>query len=221
MTERNSKIKVLLADDHAVVRKGLVQIISETVDIQVMGEAEDGAVLLDRTRELHPDVVLMDINMPGKSGWDVMTQLKAESPQLPVIVLSISPEEDYAIKFFKAGASGYLTKASAPEQLIEAIRKVAAGGKFVSPSLAEKLAFAIEDRSEQKPHEALSPREFQIFCLIASGKTVSQIARELSLSVATISTHRTRLLEKMDMKNNAQLTHYAFKNNILEDPLAR
>jgi len=221
MTERNSKIKVLLADDHAVVRKGLVQIISETADIQVIGEAEDGTVLLDKTRELHPDVVLMDINMPGKSGWDVMTQLKAESPQLPVIVLSISPEEDYAIKFFKAGASGYLTKSSAPEQLIEAIRKVAAGGKFVSPSLAEKLAFAIEDRSEQKPHETLSPREFQVFCLIASGKTVSQIARELSLSVATISTHRTRLLEKMDMKNNAQLTHYAFKNSILEDPMAR
>jgi two-component system, NarL family, invasion response regulator UvrY len=208
------KTKIVIADDHAVVRMGLVQIISETSDLEVIAEAENGNKLLDRIRTLQPDVVLMDINMPEKSGWDVMLQLKSESPKLPVIVLSISPEKDFAVKFLKAGASGYLTKTSAPEQLVDAIRKVAGGGKFVSPALAEKLAFDLAKDSELPPHESLSPREFQVMSLIASGKTVSEIAEELGVSVPTVSTFRSRILEKMSMKTNAQLTHYAIKNGL-------
>ena len=210
------KTKIVIADDHAVVRMGLVQIISETSDLEVLAEAENGNVLLDKIRTLQPDVVLMDINMPEKSGWDVMLQLKSESPKLPVIVLSISPEKDFAVKFLKAGASGYLTKTSAPEQLVDAIRKVAGGGKFVSPALAEKLAFDLAEDSELPPHESLSPREFQVMSLIASGKTVSEIAEELGVSVPTVSTFRARILEKMSMKTNAQLTHYAIKNGLLD-----
>jgi DNA-binding NarL/FixJ family response regulator len=209
------KTKIVIADDHAVVRKGLVQIISETSDLEVIAEAENGNTLLEKIRSLHPDVVLMDINMPEKSGWDVMLQLKSELPKLPVIVLSISPEKDFAVKFLKAGASGYLTKTSAPEQLVDAIRKVAGGGKFVSPTLAEKLAFDLTEDSEAPPHESLSAREFQVLGLIASGKTVSEIADELGVSVPTVSTFRARILEKMSMKTNAQLTHYAIKNDLL------
>lgn len=209
------KTKIVIADDHAVVRMGLVQIISETSDLEVIAEAENGNLLLDKIRALQPDVVLMDINMPEKSGWDVMMQLKIESPKLPVIVLSISPEKDFAVKFFKAGASGYLTKASAPEQLVDAIRKVAGGGKFVSPALAEKLASDLIADGEQAPHESLSPREFQVMSLIASGKTVSEIAEALGVSVPTVSTFRARILEKMSMKTNAQLTHYVIKNGLL------
>jgi DNA-binding NarL/FixJ family response regulator len=210
-----TKTKIVIADDHAVVRKGLVQIISETADLEVIAEAENGVILLDKIRALRPDVVLMDINMPEKSGWDVMLQLKSELPKLPVIVLSISPEKDFAVKFLKAGAAGYLTKTSAPEQLVDAIRKVAGGGKFVSPALAEKLASDLIEDSERPPHESLSPREFQVMSLIASGKTVSEIAEELGVSVPTVSTFRARILEKMSMKTNAQLTHYAIKNGLL------
>jgi DNA-binding NarL/FixJ family response regulator len=207
--------RIVIADDHAVVRKGLVQIISETSDLEVIAEAENGNTLLEKIRIMKPDVVLMDINMPEKSGWDVMLQLKSESPKLPVIILSISPEKDFAVKFLKAGAAGYLTKTSAPEQLVDAIHKVAAGGKFVSPTLAEKLAFDLTADSEASPHESLSPREFQVLSLIASGKTVSEIAEELGVSVPTVSTFRARILEKMSMKTNAQLTHYAIKNGLL------
>ena len=211
-----NSIRIVIADDHAIVRRGLVQIISEISDFQVVAEAENGNVLLKKIRETKPDVVVMDINMPEKSGWDVMLQLKSECPGLPVIVLSISPEQDYAVKFFKAGAAGYLTKSSAPEQLVEAIRKVAAGGKFISPALAEVLANDLAGGGDTSPHATLSPREFQIFTLIASGKTVSQIADQLAVSVPTVSTHRARILEKMNLETNAQLTHYAIKNNLLD-----
>jgi two-component system, NarL family, invasion response regulator UvrY len=209
------KTKIVIADDHAVVRMGLVQIISETPDLEVIAEAENGNMLLDKIRTLQPDLVLMDIDMPEKSGWDVMLQLKSESPKLPVIVLSISPEKDFAVRFLKAGASGYLTKSSAPEQLVGAIRKVAGGGKFISPALAEKLALDLAHGNDLPPHESLSPREFQVMSLIASGKTVSEIAKELGVSLPTVSTFRARILEKMSMKTNAQLTHYAIKNGLL------
>jgi two-component system invasion response regulator UvrY len=211
-----NKIKIIIADDHAFLRKGLVQIISENSDFSVVGEAANGEELLDKIRELEVDVVVMDVEMPKKSGWDVMLQLKIEKPKLPVIILSVFSEEDYAVKFFKAGASGYLTKTSAPELLVEAIRKVALGGRFISPALTEFLAFEIDKETQKKPHENLSPREFQIFTMIASGKTVKEIANELSLSVPTISTHRAHILEKMNMKTNARLTNYAFKNNLLD-----
>jgi DNA-binding NarL/FixJ family response regulator len=211
-----NKIKIIIADDHAFLRKGLVQIISEIPDIAVVAEAANGEELLEKIHTLDLDVVVMDVEMPIKSGWDVILQLKIEKPKLPVIILSVFSEEDYAIKFFKAGASGYLTKTSAPELLVEAIRKVASGRKFISPDLAELLAFELGQDTQKKPHENLSPREFQIFTMIASGKTVKEIANELSLSIPTISTHRAHILEKMNMKTNARLTHYAFKNNILE-----
>ncbi len=215
--ESTSALRVVIADDHAIVRRGLAQIIEETPGLELAGEADNGHALLDLVREARPDVVVMDINMPGKSGWDVMLQLKSEKSRVPVVVLSISPEEDYALKFLKAGASGYLTKASAPEQLVEAIRKVARGGKFITPALAEQLAVQLDEDIEQPPHQKLSPREFQILCLLASGKTVSEIARELSLSVPTVSTHRARILDKMHMKSNAQLTQYVYKNKLLEN----
>jgi len=211
-----NKIKIIIADDHAFLRKGLIQIISETSDLAVVAEAANGEELLEKIRKLELDVVVMDVEMPKKSGWDVMLQLKIEYPKLPVIILSVFSEEDYAIKFFKAGASGYLTKTSAPELLVEAIRKVSRGGRFISPNLAELLAFELGQDTQKKPHENLSPREFQVFTMIASGKTVKEIANELSLSIPTISTHRAHILEKMNMKTNARLTHYAFKNNILE-----
>jgi two-component system, NarL family, invasion response regulator UvrY len=211
-----NKTKVIIADDHAFLRKGLVQIISETSDLAVVAEAENGEELLEKIRALELDVVVMDVEMPKKSGWDVMLQLQAEKPKLPVIILSVFSEEDYAIKFFKVGASGYLTKTSAPELLVEAIRKVALGGRFISPNLAELLAFGLGKEPNNKPHENLSPREFQVFTMIASGKTVKEIANELSLSIPTVSTHRAHILEKMNMKTNARLTHYAFKNNILD-----
>ncbi len=163
-----NKIKIIIADDHAFLRKGLIQIISETSDLAVVAEAANGEELLEKIRKLELDVVVMDVEMPKKSGWDVMLQLKIEYPKLPVIILSVFSEEDYAIKFFKAGASGYLTKTSAPELLVEAIRKVSRGGRFISPNLAELLAFELGHDTQKKPHENLSPREFQVFTMIAS-----------------------------------------------------
>ncbi|MBI4384367.1 MAG: response regulator transcription factor [Nitrospinae bacterium] len=209
------KIEVVIADDHVYVRKGLIQIIAETPDIAVAGEAGDGNELLDQIRKLDPDAVVMDIAMPGKSGWDVIVQLKSERPKLPVIILSVSPEEDYGTQFFKAGASGYLNKTSAPEQLVEAIRTVVKGGLFVSPVLAEKMAFDLMKNTKKLPHEILSPREFQILCMIASGNTVREIAEQLSVSIPTISTHRARILRKMKMDSNAKLVNYAFKYKLL------
>jgi len=216
MNNIKDKIKVFIADDHGIVRKGLVQVISDTPDMLVVGEAENGNELLAKVKKLKIDIVVMDLDMPEKSGWDVIVQLKIDLPKIPVIILSVYPEEDYACKFFKAGASGYLNKGSAPDLLVEAIRKVTGGGKFISPSLAEKLAFDLGLDEDKLPHEKLSHREFQVFHMIASGKSVKEISVELSLSVPTISTHRSRILEKLDLKSNGELIHYAFKNGILK-----
>ena len=216
MTDINDKIKVFIADDHSIVRRGLVQVISDAPGMLVVGEAENGNQLLTQLKIMEVDVVVMDLDMPEKSGWDVIVQLKIESPQLPVIILSVYPEEDYASKFFKAGASGYLHKTSAPEQLVDAIRKVTQGGKFISPSLAEKLAFDLGPNKNKLPHEKLSHREFQVFHMIASGISVKNISEQLSLSVPTISTHRSHIFEKMGVKSNAELIHYAFKSGILK-----
>jgi two-component system, NarL family, invasion response regulator UvrY len=208
------KIRIVIADDHAIVRKGLVQIIVEIPDMEVVGEAENGRQAIEKVRALQPDVVVLDINMPEKSGWDVLVQVKDEFPEIPVIILSIAPEKDYAVQFFKAKASGYLNKQSAPKELIDAIRKVNSGRKYISQSMAETLTMSLGEESDNPPHESLSPREFQILCMIGSGKTVTGIAEELSLSSATISSHRAKILQKMGMKNNAQLTHYVFQNKI-------
>ena len=208
-------IKILIADDHAIIREGLKQILAETSDMVVAGEAADGREVLDQVRKDDYDLVLLDIAMPGRGGLDTLGRLKHEKPELPVLVLSMYPEEQYAIRAFKAGAFGYLTKESAPEELISAIRKVTQGGKYVSSSLAEKLAFNLEKDTEKPLHEMLSDREYQVMIMIASGKTVKEIADKLSLSVKTISTNRVRALKKMGMKNNAEITYYAIKQGLV------
>jgi two-component system invasion response regulator UvrY len=196
-------LKILIADDHSIVRQGLKQIVTETQDMIVAGEASDGQELLNIMSKGDYDVVVLDITMPYINGIDALKELKTKWPKIPVLMLSIHPEEHYALRALKAGASGYLTKESAR------------GGKYISPSLAEKLAFELEVGREQAPHEALSDREYQVLCMIASGKTVMEIAQELTLSEKTISTYRSRILEKMNMKNNAELTYYAIKNQLV------
>ena len=209
-------LKILVVDDHTIVREGLKQILSEVPDIIVAGEASDGNQALNQVYKGDYDLVLLDIAMPGIRGLDVLKQLKTEKPDLPILMLSMYPEEQYAVRTLKAGASGYLTKESAPEELIAAIRKVCAGGKYVTSSLAEKLALYLETDFEKSAHELLSDREYQVVLMIASGKTVSQIATELSLSVKTISTNRSRALTKMGMKTNAELTYYAIKHGLVQ-----
>jgi two-component system, NarL family, invasion response regulator UvrY len=209
-------IRILIADDHPIVRRGLRQILAEQPDVGPVGEAENSQELLELVRRQVWDIVMLDIAMPGRGGLEVLKELRQERPRLPVLVLSMHPEEQYGVRALKAGAAGYLTKESAPEKLVQAIRKILSGGKYISAILAEKLAFAVE-RDRSKPlHEILSDREYQALCMIASGKTVSQIAGELSLSVKTISTYRSRILEKMQMKSNAEVTHYAIKNALID-----
>jgi DNA-binding NarL/FixJ family response regulator len=208
-------IRVLVVDDHAIVREGLKQVLSGIPDIVVAGEASDGLQALDQARKGMYDLVLLDIAMPRMNGMDVLKQLKSEMAHLPVLMLSMYPEEQYAIRTLKAGASGYLAKESAPEELIAAVRKVCSGGKYVTSSLAEKLAVYLDSDLDRPPHDRLSDREYQVSLMIASGKTVSEIAAELSLSVKTISTNRSRALEKMGMKTNAELTHYFIKNGLV------
>jgi DNA-binding NarL/FixJ family response regulator len=217
MSPSSDKIRVFIADDHFVVRQGLKHTLSQNSDMAVVGEAEDGYQVLERINDLPVDVVLMDIEMPGKNGWEVMVQLKAQRPNLNVLILSIFSEDHYGLRLIKAGASGYLAKSSAPEQLCQAIRIVASGGKFISPSLAQKLIEDLQRDTNKLPHEQLSPREFQVFCMIASGKKIKEIADELSVSITTISTHRANILEKMALKNTSELLHYALKNGILPE----
>ena len=209
-------LKILIADDHAIVRQGLKQIVTETQDMTVSGEATNGKELLNKIKEGEYDVVVLDITMPVRNGMDVLKQLRSERPELPVLMLSIHPEEQYALRALRAGASGYLTKESAPDELVVAIRKVSSGGKYISAFFAEKLAFELGGGREQEIHETLSDREYQVLCMIASGKTVTEIAQELLLSEKTVSTYRSRILEKMNMKNNAGLTYYAIKNQLIE-----
>ncbi len=210
-------INVLIADDHAIVREGLKQILADTDDIVVAGDAQNGqeAVQLVRKKtEAH--VLLLDISMPDRSGLEVLKQVKKEKPSIAVLMLSMHREDQYALRSLKAGASGYLNKQSAPAELVIAIRMVAAGKKYITPQLAQALANHLDEDQEIAPHETLSDREYQTLTLIASGKTVSDIAAELILSVKTISMYRSRLLQKMKLKNNAELTHYAIKNQLVE-----
>jgi DNA-binding NarL/FixJ family response regulator len=209
-------IKILIADDHTIVREGLKQILAETPDMLVAGEAATGQEVLEQVRKEDWDLVLLDIAMPGKDGLETLKLLKLEKPKLPVLMLSIYPEEQYAVRLLKAGAAGYLTKESAPEELIAAIRKVSQKGKYISASLAEKLAFYLEADLEKPVHELLSDRELKVMLLIASGKTVTEIADEMCLSVKTISTYRSRALNKMGLKNNAEFTYYALKHGLVD-----
>ena len=209
-------IRVLIADDHAVVRQGLRQILGDTPEMLVAGEAATGQQVLDKVRAESWDVVVLDISMPDLSGLDVLKQIRSERPKLPVLVLSMYSEDQYAMRVLKAGASGYLTKESATDELVKAIRKVVSGGRYVSPLLAEKLAFEMGTDSGKLPHETLSDREFQVLRLIAAGKPVKEIAAVLSLSVKTVSTYRARLLEKMNLGTNAELIHYAIQNHLID-----
>ena len=209
-------IKVLIADDHNLVRKGLKRILLDTEWIASVDEARDGKEAVIKVSSKEYDVVLLDISFPGRSGIDTLKQLRCLKPKLPVLILSMHPEEQYAVRSIRAGAAGYLTKESATEELIEAIRRVTTGRKYITSSLAERLAMGTEEQSEEPLHKSLSDREYQVMCLIASGITVKEIAEALSLSVKTISTHRVRILRKMRMKNNAHLTHYAIKQGLVD-----
>jgi len=211
------KIRVLIADDHAIVRQGFKQIFSETEDLVVAGEADDGVDALQVARENEWDVFLLDVTMPNRNGIDTLKQLKKEFPRLPVLILSMHPEEQYAVRAIKSGASGYLTKQSAPEQLVTAIRQVARGKKYVSPAVAEQLANAIgASDADKAPHELLTDREYQVFRLIAAGKPLTQIAEDLNLAVATISTFRTRIIEKTGLRSNAEMIRYGFEQGLVE-----
>ena len=208
-------MRVLIADDHTIDREGIKQILAEMPEVTVTDEARNGHEVLQNAWDHDYDIVLLDISMPGRSGLDILKQLKSNKPALKILILSMHPEEQYAIRAFKAGAFGYLTKESSPNELIEAIRKVSIGKKYVSSSLAETLASHLEAKSEKPLHDSLSDREYEVMCMIASGKTVKEIAADLSLSVKTISTYRSRILEKMGMKNSAQLTHYTIQNRLV------
>ena len=207
--------RVLIVDDHAIVRRGLRALLSDEFHGAAFGEASDAQQAMKEVRREKWDVALLDITLPGKSGLDLLKELKAARPRLPVLVLSAHPEDQFALRALKAGAEGYLTKDSAPEELVKAIRKVLAGGRYVSPTLAEKLASNVRKDFTRMPHETLSDREYEIMCLIASGKTVTEIAGDLSLSVKTISTYRTRILEKLGVKNSAAIVQYAIRNGLV------
>jgi len=209
-------IRILIADDHAIVREGLKQILTEIPNIKVADEACNGQETFEKVWKNEYDVVVLDVSMPGRSGLEVLKQIKGVRPKLPVLILSMHPEGQYAVRALRAGAAGYLTKESAPDELITAIRKVSEGGKYVTLSLAEKMAFDLEAGAYHPPHETLSDREYQVLCMIASGKTVKGIAEELCLSSKTISTYRSRIMEKMKMKNNAELTYYAIKHELVD-----
>ncbi len=209
-------IKVLIADDHALIRKGLKQLLDDTNDMRVTGEAENGMQAIRMVEEDAFDVVLLDISMPDKHGVDVLKQLKANQPQLPVLMLSMHPEEQYALRSMKAGAAGYLNKQSAPLQLVTAIRQVSIGKKYISTELAEQLADGLSQGYQELLHQTLSNREYQTLCLMASGKKLSEMADIMSLSPKTVSVYRSRLLEKMKLKNNAEAIHYAISNHLIE-----
>lgn len=207
--------RVILCDDHAVVRRGLREILEESAGVEVRAEASSGAELLQQLRQQACDLLILDLTMPGMSGLEVLKEVRKEWPKLPVLVLSFHSEDQYAVRVLKAGAAGYLTKESAPEQLLQALKKIMAGGKYITPALAERLVGNLQTPN-QAAHEALSDREYQIFCLIAGGKTPTRIAADLGLSVKTVSTYRSRILEKMALQNNAELTHYAVTHRLIE-----
>ncbi len=208
-------MKILIADDHALFREGLKQILQENFEGAVLDQASNGYEVLDKISGNDYDLLLLDIAMPGISGLDVLKQLRIIRPKLHALVLSMYPEGQYAVRAIRAGASGYLTKRSASDELIEAINKVLKGGIYVTTAIAEKLMIDFRPDTGKPPHELLSDREFQIFCMIAAGKTVSTIAEELNLSVKTVSTHRVHILDKMNMKNSAELTNYAIKYQVI------
>lgn len=207
-------IRILIADDHAIVREGLKRILADDSSVETIAEASDGQEAARLVRLHKPDVVLLDISMPGRSGIDALADIQAACDATRILILSMHPEDQYAIRCLRDGADGYLTKESAPELLLGAIRKIHSGGKYVSPALAEQLASNLTSEQQDAPHEALSDRELQVLIMIGAGDTVSRIADKLCVSVKTVSTYRARILEKMGMENNAQLMRYAIDNRL-------
>jgi two-component system, NarL family, invasion response regulator UvrY len=208
-------LRILLADDHAVVRHGVKQILADAFAGAAFGEAQNAHDLLELVGKDRWDIVVLDLNMPGGNGLEALKQIKLDHPQLPVLILSMYPEDQYAVRTIRAGAAGYLNKESAPEELVQAIHKILHGGEYISADVADELVQYARHEDGQPPHKHLSDREFQVLCLIASGKEVKEISSELGLSAKTISTYRARLLEKMNMKTNAELTHYAIQNELV------
>jgi two-component system, NarL family, invasion response regulator UvrY len=208
-------LKILIADDHAIVRRGLKQILLEEYPSATIGEAADAESLITEVINNQWNIVICDMNMPGRSGLDALSQIKQISPQLPVLIMSMYPEDQYALRVLKAGASGYLGKETIHDHIIHAIQTVQLGKKFITPSIAEKLADAVRDDAGHEPHELLSDREFDVFKLLAAGKSVSEIANQLSLSTTTVSTYRTRIMSKMNIKSNADLTRYALEKKMI------
>lgn len=211
-------IRVVLADDHRMVRAGLKEILADTGDIEVVGEATNGHEVMARVRELLFDLLVLDMSMPGRSGIDLIRQVKSEKPALRILVLSMHSEEQYAVRALKAGAAGYLTKEGAADELVAAIRRIAGGGAYVSPETAQRLALGLEAGSERPPHESLSDREMQVFHMIAAGKSVTDIADALTLSVKTVSTHKTRIMQKLNAHNQTDLIRYAIRHKLVDDP---
>jgi two-component system, NarL family, invasion response regulator UvrY len=209
-------LRILITDDHALIRLGLKQLLLAGFGKCVIGEASNGREALDKVAGGQWDVLVLDITMPGRSGIDVLRDIKTMRPNLPVLILSACSEDQFALRSMRTGASGYLRKESAPEELVEAIKRVTSGHKYITPSLAEKLASSLGDDKDKAPHESLSDREYEVMCLIAKGCTPTKIAKSLSLSVKTISTYRTRILEKLHLSSNAELTYYAIKNGLVE-----
>jgi DNA-binding NarL/FixJ family response regulator len=210
-------IRVVLADDHTIVREGLKQLLTAAGDLEVVGEAQNGHEVIERIRALDFDLLLLDMSMPGKSGIELIRQVRAEKPKLRILVLSMHEEHQYAVRAIRAGAAGYLTKESASRQLVEAIRKVASGGAFISSEVAQQLALGAMPDAKGAPHEALSDREFQVFLLVAGGKSVSDVAAQLNLSVKTVSTHKANILQKMGMGTQAELIRYALTHRLLDE----
>jgi two-component system invasion response regulator UvrY len=210
------KTRILLADDHTMFREGVKQVLTNTAEFEVVDEASDAAQVLEKAQRTKCDIVVLDISMPGRDGIEVLKQLKQMNPHLHVLILSMYPEDQYASRAIKAGASGYLTKNKASVELIEALRRVAAGRKYISADVAEQLAIDLERGADKPLHQKLSDREYQVMCMIASGKTVGQISGELAISVSTVSTMRARILKKFGMKTNAEITHYAIKHDLVK-----
>ncbi len=211
-----STIRILIADDHAILRRGLKEILLREIPDTVCGEAKDAQEVLTQVERHEWDLLILDVTMPGRSGLDALKDLKAVKPKLPVLVLSMHPEDQYGKRVLTAGASGYMNKESAPEELIKAIHKVLAGGHYVSPAMAEKLAAGLHGDDARPIHEILSDREFEVLRMIAAGKTVTQIGEELHLSVTTVSTYRARILEKLNKTTTAELMHYALRNRLVD-----
>lgn len=208
-------IRVLIADDHAIVRKGLKQLLLEEYPSAIIEEVGDAEKLIKRTIQDDWDIVICDLSMPGRSGLDALRQIKQSSPNLPVLIMSVHPEDQYALRVLKAGASAYLGKDTVHNELIKAIQTARLGKKYITPSIAERLADAFENESDRESHQALSDREFDVFKLLASGKSTSDIAAQLSLSITTVSTYRSRILEKMTMHSNAEMTRYALEKGLI------